>query len=150
MYIHVEGDPELAYNWEIVFEVSADGIEEEKLYQLERQWTPRAVPGVSGDARSRVLPVAEAFLMDPRKFLTLAQQLVVQAGEEDWRSAVSRAYYSAFHVVRVFMEGLGFTVPQADRAHGYLWLRLQNCGAPSMEQQGRDLQNLRHHRNLAD
>ena len=39
MYIHVEGDPELAYNWEIVFEVSADGIEEEKLYQLERQWT---------------------------------------------------------------------------------------------------------------
>ena len=87
--------------------------------------------------------------MDPRKFLTLAQQLVVQAGEEDWRSAVSRAYYSAFHVVRVFMEGLGFTIPQADRAHGYLWLRLHNCGAPSMEQEGASLQSLRHHRNLA-
>ena len=39
MYIHVEGDPELAYNWEVVFEVSADGMEEEKLYQLQRQWT---------------------------------------------------------------------------------------------------------------
>ena len=88
--------------------------------------------------------------MNPRNFHTQAQKVVVLAGEEDWRSAVSRAYYAAFHVVRVFMEGLGFAVPQADRAHGYLWLRLQNCGAPSMEQQGRDLQELRRQRNSAD
>ena len=39
MHIHVEGDPELSYNWEIVFEVSADGLEEEELFQLEQQWT---------------------------------------------------------------------------------------------------------------
>ena len=88
--------------------------------------------------------------MNARAFLTQAQRLVSLAGEEDWRSAVSRAYYSVFHVAREFMEGLGFTVPQADRAHGYLWLRLQNCGEPSLEQLGRDLQEMRRQRNFAD
>ena len=88
--------------------------------------------------------------MNPRDFLTQAQRLVSLAGKEDWRSAVSRAYYSAFHVAREFMEDLGFTVPQADRAHGYLWLRLQNCGEPSLVQLGRDLQELRRQRNFAD
>ena len=39
MHVHVEGDPELSYNWEIVFEVSADGMEEEEQFQLHRQWT---------------------------------------------------------------------------------------------------------------
>ncbi len=38
MHVQVEGDPELSYNWEIVFEVSADGIEEEELFDLEEQW----------------------------------------------------------------------------------------------------------------
>src|SRR6266446_5634863 len=39
MHVHVEGDPELSYNWEIVFDVCADGMEEEELVQLEQQWT---------------------------------------------------------------------------------------------------------------
>ena len=39
MHVHVEGDPELSYNWEIVFEVSADGMEGEEQFQLRRQWT---------------------------------------------------------------------------------------------------------------
>jgi hypothetical protein len=39
MHIYIEGDPELAYNWEIVFEVRADGLEQEEQIQLERQWT---------------------------------------------------------------------------------------------------------------
>jgi hypothetical protein len=39
MHVHVEGDPELSYNWEIVFEVSADGMEAEEQFQLNRQWT---------------------------------------------------------------------------------------------------------------
>jgi uncharacterized protein (UPF0332 family) len=88
--------------------------------------------------------------MNPRHFLTQAQRLVIMTGEEDWRSAVSRAYYSVFHVAREFMDSLGFTVPQADRAHAYLWLRLQNCGESALEQLGRDLQDLRRQRNYAD
>jgi uncharacterized protein (UPF0332 family) len=62
--------------------------------------------------------------MNPGQFLTQAQRLVVMTGEEDWRSAVSRTYYAVFHVACEFMDSLGFSVPQADRAHAYLWLRL--------------------------
>jgi hypothetical protein len=48
------------------------------------------------------------------------------------------------------MVSFGFTVPRADRAHGYLWLRLQNCGDPTVEGDGRELNTLRGTRNWAD
>ena len=48
--------------------------------------------------------------MNWREFLTLAARLAAGAAEEDWRSAVSRAYYSAFHVARQLLSDLGFTV----------------------------------------
>jgi hypothetical protein len=44
----------------------------------------------------------------------------------------------------------GFAVPQADRAHGYLWLRLANAGHPDVERAGTDLSLMRRARNLAD
>jgi uncharacterized protein (UPF0332 family) len=88
--------------------------------------------------------------MDPRDFLVLAQQLAVGTTESAWRSAVSRAYYAAFHVARQLMLDLHFRVPQADRAHAYLWLRLANCGDPQIQQAGADLNDLRRDRNGAD
>ncbi len=88
--------------------------------------------------------------MDPRKFLNQARRLASSTEEEDWRTAVSRAYYAAFHVACDLMADLGFTVPNADRAHAYLWLRLQNCGNASVEKAGRDLNDLRRRRNNAD
>jgi uncharacterized protein (UPF0332 family) len=88
--------------------------------------------------------------MDAREFHTLAQQLSLAATEAAWRSAVSRAYYAAFHVARQLMEDLGFTVPHADRAHGYLWLRLANCGNLQVEQAANALKDLRRNRNWAD
>ena len=88
--------------------------------------------------------------MTGRDFLTLASCLVAGADEASWRTAVSRAYYAAFHVARQLMNDLGFTVPYADRAHGYLWLRLQNSGEPSVVQAGADLKDLRGLRNKAD
>jgi uncharacterized protein (UPF0332 family) len=88
--------------------------------------------------------------MDPREFLNLAQQLSLATTEAAWRSAVSRAYYAAFHVARQLVEDLGFTVPRADRAHSYLWLRLSNCGEAWLQQAGRELNDLRRHRNEAD
>jgi len=66
--------------------------------------------------------------MDFRDYLTLARTLAGGATEAEWRSASSRAYDAAFHVARVLLLGLGFRVPQADRAHGYLWMRLSNAG----------------------
>jgi hypothetical protein len=88
--------------------------------------------------------------MDPRDFLVLAQHLAVATTEAAWRTAVSRAYYAAFHVARQLMEDLGFAVPQADRAHAYLWLRLSNCGDPQVERAGMNLNDLRRERNGAD
>jgi uncharacterized protein (UPF0332 family) len=88
--------------------------------------------------------------MNWRDFLTLARQLTGRATEADWRTAVSRAYYAAFHIARQLLTDLNFTVPRADRAHQYLVFRLSNSGEPTVEQAGRDLETLRRLRNRAD
>ena len=88
--------------------------------------------------------------MDPREFLTLARQLALASNEAAWRSAVSRAYYAAFHVAKQLLEDLGFAVPRADRAHGHVWLRLSNCGDLEVQDTGTDLNELRSDRNMAD
>src|SRR5438132_1043588 len=88
--------------------------------------------------------------MNSRDFLTLAQRLVSEAAEVSWRSAVSRAYYAAFHVARELLEDMGFAVPRADRAHAYLWRRLSNCGDVKAQAAGHQLNDLRGDRNEAD
>jgi uncharacterized protein (UPF0332 family) len=88
--------------------------------------------------------------MNPRLFLTQAQRLMISVAEEDWRTATSRAYYAAFHLACAFMTNLGFAVPNAERAHGYLWLRLQNCGDATVQRAGILLNDLRQQRNRAD
>lgn len=89
-------------------------------------------------------------MMNARDFLILAQSLAVGSTEASWRSAISRGYYAAFHIARLLLQDLGFTVPQADRAHGYLWLRLANCGDAQVQRAGSDLAALRRNRNQAD
>lgn len=88
--------------------------------------------------------------MKGRDFLRVASVLVAGATEEEWRTAVSRAYYAAFHVARLLLLDSGFRVPQADRAHAYLWLRLSNCGDAVVAGAGADLTSLRRQRNWAD
>jgi uncharacterized protein (UPF0332 family) len=88
--------------------------------------------------------------MDARKFLDLARRMAASGAEEEWRTATSRAYYSAFHVACGLMADLGFTVPKAEQAHAYLWLRLQNSGHATVAMAGRDLNDLRRRRNTAD
>lgn len=87
--------------------------------------------------------------MDPREFLDLAGELATGMREGDWRSAVSRAYYAAFHVARL-LQRCGFTVPSGEQAHAYLWMRLSNAGRPDVQRIGSDLSNLRGVRNQAD
>jgi uncharacterized protein (UPF0332 family) len=89
-------------------------------------------------------------MKDVREFLTLAQDLLKMATEAAWRSAVSRAYYAAFHIARQLLRDLNFTVPRADRAHAYLWMRLSNCSDPQVQLAGRELNDLRRERNQAD
>jgi uncharacterized protein (UPF0332 family) len=88
--------------------------------------------------------------MTGHDFLSLASRLAVATTEADWRSAVSRAYYAAFHVARQLVSDLGFTVPHADRAHAYLWMRLGNSGEARVQQAAVDLHDLRRRRNQAD
>lgn len=88
--------------------------------------------------------------MDFRSYLPLADTLAKGTTEAEWRSACSRGYYAAFHVARQLLLALGFRVPQADRAHGYLWLRLSNAGVIEVKKAGSLLNDLRRERNRAD
>jgi uncharacterized protein (UPF0332 family) len=88
--------------------------------------------------------------MNPDEFLDLAGELATGAREGDWRTTASRAYYAAFHVARRLLRGAGFQVPQADRAHAYLWMRLNNSGHPDIVNAAEKLRMLRRRRNDAD
>jgi uncharacterized protein (UPF0332 family) len=88
--------------------------------------------------------------MIPQDFLRLAVQLAASSTEAEWRTAVSRAYYAAFHAARRLLEDLRFTVPRADAAHQYLIFRLNNCGEPSIQREAKVLDRLRQLRNRAD
>jgi uncharacterized protein (UPF0332 family) len=88
--------------------------------------------------------------MDGRSYLQLADTLASGSTEAEWRTALSRAYYAAFHVARQLLREIGFRVPRADRAHSYLWLRLANAGDSQVEWAGTYLNNLRRLRNHAD
>jgi uncharacterized protein (UPF0332 family) len=85
-----------------------------------------------------------------RDFLDLARRLAAGSTEADWRTAISRAYYAAFHAARQLMQDLGFTVPRGDQAHRHLWLRLSNCGDATVRSAGANLDALRRERNRAD
>jgi uncharacterized protein (UPF0332 family) len=89
-------------------------------------------------------------MIAPDAYLLLAEKLVTGMTEEEWRSAVSRAYYAAFHGASEFMGALGFQVPQSEEAHIYLSRRLSNSGDPTLSRAGRELSVLRSDRNLVD
>ncbi len=82
--------------------------------------------------------------------LRLAEKLCQGTSESEWRCAVSRAYYAAFHRARDLLQALGFEVPRGELAHAFLWRRLQTCGNPSLGLAGSDLNQLRGQRNRAD
>jgi uncharacterized protein (UPF0332 family) len=88
--------------------------------------------------------------MDETGFLDLADSLSTGCFESEWRSAVSRAYYAAFHKARRLLQQNGFAVPRGDQAHAYLWMRLSNSGHPSVNNIGQKLNDLRSARNWAD
>src|SRR5438874_84346 len=88
--------------------------------------------------------------MNGRDFLQAARRMAGSTEESDWRSATSRAYYAAFHVARDLLAALRFRTPRADRAHNYLYVRLNNCGEATVERAASQLRDLRTVRNEAD
>ncbi len=89
-------------------------------------------------------------MIDGKDFLVVAEELVKGGTEAEWRSAVSRAYYAAFHEARQLMRDLRFQVPKAETAHPYLWHRLMNSADTQVVSAGSDLNALRTDRNRAD
>lgn len=88
--------------------------------------------------------------MDETGFLELADELSTGSRQADWRTAISRAYYAAFHKARTLLRQGGFRVPNAEQAHAYVWLRLSNSGHPDVDNAGDQLNRLRSIRNWAD
>ena len=89
-------------------------------------------------------------MISPDDYLTLAERLALEQTEADWRTAISRAYYAAFHAGRLLLLDLGFRVPRASAAHAYVWMRLSNCGDQSIGKAGGELNNMQGDRNRAD
>jgi uncharacterized protein (UPF0332 family) len=88
--------------------------------------------------------------MVPRDFLKVAGEWAIGTSEAEWRSAVSRAYYVAFHVARILLERAGFVAPGSQASHAYVWLRFSNAGRSDVMEQGRRLNVLRQQRGWAD
>ncbi len=89
--------------------------------------------------------------MDFRKFLALAERLTQGTTQAEWRIAVSRAYYAAFHLGGERLDNLGFRVPhRTEQSHVFVWRRWSNAGVAHVNAAGHDLNDLRSNRNRAD
>lgn len=84
----------------------------------------------------------------------LAGHLIVNKayGESEarYRSAVSRAYYGAYHLVASFLKELGVTLKENHTGHQEAYEKLFKTGQTDAVAAARLLQDLRHARNDAD
>ncbi len=89
-------------------------------------------------------------MIRPRDQFRLAESLSRGSTESEWRCAIGRAYYAAFHQARELLQALGFQIPRAELVHAFLWKRLQSCGPSAVGLAGSRLHQLRTVRNRAD
>jgi hypothetical protein len=88
--------------------------------------------------------------MNPGDFMALADRLAISSEEADLRTAVGRAYYSAFHVSKELIESCGIVLPQSAEAHAKVVFCLKNAGNEDLDRAGTALGELRESRNDAD
>jgi uncharacterized protein (UPF0332 family) len=88
--------------------------------------------------------------MSPVDFLVLARELAAGNRETEWRSAVSRAYYAAFHTALAMAVRCGFQFGKSSAAHEKIAYCLEHCGEAEMKAAGVHLGSLRIARNKAD
>lgn len=82
-------------------------------------------------------------------YLNVANHLVSQAGEEYWRSAISRAYYAVFGAAKGILENQGIQFKR-DNIHRQVIKSLKKHKNPTARQAGANLDRLRRERNKAD
>jgi uncharacterized protein (UPF0332 family) len=90
--------------------------------------------------------------MDGRNFIALAGRLAVApaADEAMYRTAVSRAYYGAFHLARGFLFELGFAPVRNANIHGLVRQYLNGSKNRDARVASSHLQRLQTARNQAD
>lgn len=92
--------------------------------------------------------------MDPADFLTLAIKLSNSQDEADLRTALSRAYYGAFHFVCRFLRDCGVRLSGKELygadVHRKVRFCLNESGSPNARLAGEKLASLRQRRNEAD
>jgi len=88
--------------------------------------------------------------MTGRDFIACAGRLARNSAEAELRSAVSRAYYGAFHEARVLLRDSGIRLPRTEQVHIKIVYCLQDCDDPVAEDAGHLLDRLRDQRTVAD
>lgn len=88
--------------------------------------------------------------MDPREFHTQAVGLLKGGRPADCRSAISRAYYAAFHVAAEVLRANGFAILENHAAHEQVTRHLLGSDDPTLMAVGSQLSDLRGMRNKAD
>jgi uncharacterized protein (UPF0332 family) len=88
--------------------------------------------------------------MNPEDFIAVARVLATGPNQAHWRSAVSRAYYGAFHVAMRFLASLGITFSKTASAHEKVAFCLRAANDGALTEAARKLATLREIRNTAD
>jgi uncharacterized protein (UPF0332 family) len=88
--------------------------------------------------------------MQGKEFFALAQKLAQMRTEPALRSAISRAYYAAYHCWITLLSEFGFKFSKDASAHEKLAAYLNNAGIGEIQTVADNLTHLRRQRNFAD
>lgn len=88
--------------------------------------------------------------MEGKDFFEFARKLVQMRTEPALRSAISRAYYAAYHCCLQLLRALGFQFGKDSSAHEKVAAYLNNSAITEIELAGKELNYLRRRRNHAD
>lgn len=89
--------------------------------------------------------------MKPTQFQYLAERLAEHgAYPAEFRSAISRAYYAAFHLGLSKLRDMGFAIVQNENAHKEVYRHLNNSGDSELIKVASKMDDLRTRRNHAD
>ncbi|MFA4917381.1 MAG: hypothetical protein WC560_12025 [Syntrophales bacterium] len=88
--------------------------------------------------------------MDPRDFLQIATNLSNGSKPAEFRTAVSRAYYAAYHVGVGFLNGMDCHISEGSNGHAEVSRDLNNCGDHELSKVGSKINDLRSERIIAD
>ena len=88
--------------------------------------------------------------MTGHDFIACAERLAQSSAEAELRSAVSRAYYGAFHEALSLLRDSGVRLPKTEQVHVKVGFCLRDCGDVMAAKAGRQLELLRNERRAAD